>query len=371
MQKINETSNVVCDKHIRENTMKNMKNYNQSQKQVSPAKAVLGILLFLILLFSVRYYLMKTNRLYMPPTLETALFTSDFVAEPETVQEDAPKNPYTDLSVPTYVNKIGEDYFIVDCYHNQVIYNSSLTEPLANWKVLTSDMEQGHTIVSDGTVYLVDDTENNRILIFEKVQDEFVQTQVLNDIGVRPHFLIYDEARSVFYAWSSMTGELYLINRDDATNQMYVSEIKQIKELDQVYVRSVSIIGDEIYFVSGNSKIIAADLKTFRIKKEYPVPDSMAGMIQIVKIQGYYYITVSTDAQGNQDYATILRTKKLSDLEKGKYEDIYSYFVGGGTPYYITSIDGAYYLTEHRVPGHSIWSFKVEKDEITDVKAVY
>lgn len=371
MQKINETSNVVCDKHIRENTMKNMKKYNQSQKQVSPAKAVLGILLFLLLLFSVRYYLMKTNRLYMPPTLETALLTSDFVEEPETVQEDAPKNPYTDLSVPTYVNKIGEDYFIVDCYHNQVIYNSNLTEPLANWKVLTSDMEQGHTIVSDGTVYLVDDTENNRILIFEKVQDEFVQTQVLNDIGVRPHFLIYDEARSAFYAWSSMTGELYLINRDDATNQMYVSEIKQIKELDRVYVSSVSIIGDEIYFVSGNSKIIAADLKTFRIKKEYPVPDSMAGMIQIVKIQGYYYITVSTDAQGNQDYATILRTKKLSDLEKGKYEDSYSHFIGGGTPYYITSIDGTYYLTEHRVPGHSIWSFKVEKDEITDVTAVY
>ena len=84
-----------------------------------------------------------------------------------------------------------------------------------------------------------------------------------------------------------------------------------------------------------------------------------------------FYITISTDADGNQDAATILRTEDLHDLSAGKYEDVYENFVGGGTPYYLTKIDEKYFLTEHRVPGHSVWSFSVKDGEITDVEAVY
>ena len=71
------------------------------------------------------------------------------------------------------------------------------------------------------------------------------------------------------------------------------------------------------------------------------------------------------------DFATLIRVKHLKDLEKGNYEDVYASFLGGGTPYSLTQIDDRYYLTEHRLPGHSIWSFRVENDEITDVEAVY
>ena len=95
-------------------------------------------------------------------------------------------------------------------------------------------------------------------------------------------------------------------------------------------------------------------------------------MVQINKIQDYYYITTSTDLSGNQDCATIIRTKDLDKLAEGDYEDIYStYFVGGGTPYYISEVDGTYFLTEHRLKDHSIWSFKVENNQITDVTDLY
>ena len=53
-----------------------------------------------------------------------------------------------------------------------------------------------------------------------------------------------------------------------------------------------------------------------------------------------------------------------------EYEDVYANFVGGGTPYYITNIEDTYYLTEHRVPGHSVWSFKVSDGQITDVESI-
>ena len=41
----------------------------------------------------------------------------------------------------------------------------------------------------------------------------------------------------------------------------------------------------------------------------------------MIKIEDYYYLTVSTDINGNADYATIIRTTDLAFLEKYEYED--------------------------------------------------
>ena len=280
-------------------------------------------------------------------------------------------NPYPDLSVPTYITKIDGLYFLVDCYHNQIVYNDNLADPLTDWLVMTNEINRGHTIASDGLVYLADDTENHRILVFEKKDGAFAHTQTFSDIGNRPHYIVYDRPTDTFYAWSSMSGEMYLFRHEPEDTRMYLSEIRRIEQLDNVYVRSFTILDDEIYFVSGNSSILRVDLNSFKILESYPVPESMAGMIQLTKIEDYYYITVSTDITGNQDYATILRTRDLSGLMQGDYEDIYETFIGGGTPYYITTFDNAYYLTEHRLPGHSIWRFYVQDNELLDVETIY
>lgn len=94
-------------------------------------------------------------------------------------------------------------------------------------------------------------------------------------------------------------------------------------------------------------------------------------MIQLTFAEGSCYITVSTDVNGSQDAATILRAKDLHDLVDGTYEDIYENFIGGGTPYYISKINNAYYLTEHRLPGHAVWKFDITKDGVANVEAVY
>lgn len=287
------------------------------------------------------------------------------------VQAEVKMNPCSDLCVPTYITKVEDTYFLVDCYHNQVIYNDNLTAPLNEWKIMTDEVNKGHTLASDGIVYLVDDTENNRILIFEKRDGVFVHTQTFTEIGNRPHYIIYDENTDTFYAWSSMSGEMYLFRHNPDDSRMYLTEIRKIEVLDNVYVRSFTILGDDIYFVSGNGSIIRADLHSFEILETYPVPESMSGMIQLTRLQDYFYLTISTDVAGNQDYATIIRTRKLSDLIKGRYEDIYENFIGGGTPYYITFFDDAYYLTEHRLPGHSVWRFQVDDNEIVNVETVY
>lgn len=316
------------------------------------------------------------------PDPATAYIPEDYLAASEPISFDPgqldhiPNNPFPSLSVPTYITKVEDTYFIVDCYHNQVIYHDNLEDPLYEWQIMTQDIAMGHTLASDGTVYLIDDTENNRILIMEKSvngsgQAIFIPTQEFTDIGNRPHYIIYDEYTDTFYAWSSLSGEMFLFRRGKDDSRMYLTQVLSVPSLDGVYVRSFTIVEDRIYFVSGNSSIIEADLYTFEIKKEYPVPDALSGMIQLTPIEGHYYITVSTDVTGNQDYATIIRTQKLEDLADGNYEDIYGSFIGGGTPYYLTKIDDFWYLTEHRIPGHSIWRFKVEEGSVTDVVSLY
>lgn len=281
-------------------------------------------------------------------------------------------NMSTALSVPTQITKIGDYYFIVDCYNDQVIYSESLDLPLNEWYVMTSDISKGHTVASDGEIYLVDDTENHRVLVFEYRNGVFVNTSVFENIGVRPHFIVYNEEDGCFYVWSSMTGEMYVFEHDSSTGEVFISRIMKIDELDGVYVRSFTIEGDRVYLVSGNSEIIEARLSDFKVIKKYPVPPELAGMIQIMPVEGGYYITISTDVHGNQDFATIIFTEKLSDLEQGSYTDIYSYFVGGGTPYYLGCIDGTYYLTEHRLPGHSIWAFDIGEDHMpANVRLIY
>ena len=296
--------------------------------------------------------------------------------------DTAPLNSYSTLDVPTSVTKIDGTYFIVDCYHNQIIYHENLSDPLSQWHVMTSEIKTGHTLAGDGTVYLADDTGNNRVLVFEKKGDLFIHTQTFDQIGNKPHALVYDKTTDTFYCWSSFSGEMYLFRHMPGDSRMYLTEIRKIDRLSNVYVRSFTIVDDVIYFVSGlptdgtaeaSPSILCCRLSDFSIIAEYPVPDSIAGMAYLMPIGHYFYLTVSTDLSGSQDAATILRCSSLKDLASGKDTDLYQdYFVGGGTPYFLGEIDGAFYLTEHRLQNHALWQFHVSADDtLTDVTSVY
>ena len=69
--------------------------------------------------------------------LLTDAFKSDYpIAStvPDVILEGGSiQNPYSFLSVPTQITKIGEDYFLVDCYHDQILTSTSLDAPLEEW----------------------------------------------------------------------------------------------------------------------------------------------------------------------------------------------------------------------------------------------
>ena len=318
-------------------------------------------------------------------------------------------NTRSTLAVPTYVTNIDGLWFIVDSYHNQIIYNERRSQDLAEWKVLTNDVMMPHSIAGDGCVLLVDDTENHRVLVFAKNEEgEYVNSQIFNNIGNRPHHTVYDPADNAFYVWSSMTGEMYVFRRNEGASLVYLSDIRTVSEdtdtasavsleslatpdasvcdavkndgfLTGTYIRSFYIDGDDIYFVSGirengtSTGIVVCDKHSFRVKEVIVVPDKLAGMISLRKDGGYYYMTISTDVHYDQSTATMIRTRDLHSLKSGDYEELYSkYFIGGGTPYNMTKIGDTLYLTENRLPGFNIWSYKLdENDVITDVTHLY
>ncbi|MCM1183335.1 MAG: hypothetical protein NC337_08180 [Roseburia sp.] len=294
------------------------------------------------------------------------------IANPQALNR---KNTQETLNVATYITKVGGTYFIADCYHDQIIYSDTLGAPLTEWRVLTDEVHYAHTIASDGELLVADDTENNRLLVFQRTADGYAHTQTLDNIGLKPHYVQYDAKSRTFLAWSSITGEMYFLKRDGA--YLYIEKVLKLEELYGVYVRSFTLTEEGICFVSGhnNQKIIRTALsesgEAFEIVETYAVPDALAGMVQLTRIQDYYYITVSTDNRENQDFATIVRCKELGGLADGAYEDVYAAFgISGGTPYYITQIDGRYYMAHHRT-AENIIAFDVVDNEICNVETLY
>lgn len=337
------------------------------------------------------------------PSIQEKIALVESVREPALSEEavrslEVQKNPFPNLNVPTDVQYIENTYFIVDCYNNQVIYSDEIEKPLTEWNVMCDIMHEGHTIASNGEVYLIDDTENNRVLVYEKNQDKFLLVQALNHVGERPHYVRYEEKTDAFYVLSSMTGEIYVLKTremnpvykeengnengahigaedentvEKSSTEIYVEDIKRFDELADTYCRSFTILGEKIFLPASNGLILEASFPACEVSATYQAPKEVAGLVQLYVIEDSYYFTVSTDGEGNQDYATLISARDLSQLENGEYEDLYDVLEpergSTGTPYNISAFEGHYYLVEHR-HGHGLFQFDGTDNGIENVK---
>lgn len=293
------------------------------------------------------------------------------------------KNPVNDnwtLCVPTDICYYDGLYFIVDCYNNRIIYSDVFEKDLYEWRVIGNDLNQPHTICSDGNVYLVDDTENNRVMVYKKGIDSdadvcFYVSQIFNEIGNRPHYIYYNEADSTFYAWSSESGEMFLFRYMEEQDLVALVEKRIVPEISGVYIRSFTIRGDSIYFVSNlaDANIYQCNLATFKVEKKYKVSEDLAGMVQITFCEDAIIITVSTDREGNISARNLILCKCLEDLEQGNYVSYYDDFATDGTPYNVTKMAGdVYYVTVHTGTGtEQIISFQVEGGAIVNIQKYF
>ena len=140
-------------------------------------------------------------------------------------------DPSTYVSLQTTV--INGMFFTVDSYHDRIIYNDTgdAALPLLQWKIMADDLNKPHCICSDGVVYLVVDTDNNRVVTYTRLATgEFMELQSFENVGIRPHYCVYDAATSSFYVWSSYTGEMFIYKRSGGSFVLKRTAVRKICE---------------------------------------------------------------------------------------------------------------------------------------------
>ena len=250
-------------------------------------------------------------------------------------------------SQQVYLNGMG---FIVDTYHDRVLYNDSADpgKNLFTWKVMADDLNRPHSICSDGVIYLVTDTDNNRVATYTRLPGgEFIEVQSFENVGIRPHYCVYDAPTSSFYVWSSYTGEMYIYKRTSGGFQVRLSSVKKIGALFGLYTRSFTIDGDRIILCSqGAGGIIVVNKRTFKVTAAYLVPDEIGGVVQVSHIGKHYYLTTSSDRYGNAGMARTVRSSSLAGfMSMATCEDVTASLGGVAglqVPYYITECGGLY-----------------------------
>ncbi|MGG4094727.1 ATP-binding cassette domain-containing protein [Paenibacillus lautus] len=272
------------------------------------------------------------------------------------------------LYTPTTIAKFGKEYFIVDCWHHRVIYNSNLAEPINKWRAFRGDFTNPHSIATDGEVYLVEDTENDSVKVFRRRGTTFIETQVIKQIGRQPNKLVYDPNTKRFYGIAASSQQVFVLK--NINGEVKVEKVIKLEYLENAYVRSISIIDDHMYIVSGPGKIMVANYidLSFDLVRGYKVPFELQGMNDLAKIGSFYYISVYQNGAG--DIAPkLIRAKDLDKLET-EFEDIYDQLGLNSVPYYFSVIEDRIFLTE--IDSYSsIRSFKLIDDNIYDIVVHY
>ncbi len=259
------------------------------------------------------------------------------------------------LYTPTYVTKIDENYFIVDCWQHRVIYSPNIESPISEWEVLDDKTLGGpHSIATDGELLVVDNTGYHKVNVYKKDKTgKFVLHQEIEEVGIRPHRVMYSPESNGFYVLGSGSTDMYFFKNVGGKLQLEYS--KKLDFLEEKYTRSFSIIDGKMYFVSGPNKIVVAAYldESFDVMEEYDVPEELSGMNDIYKINQYFYITSSVPMN-------FVRTDDLSTLKDGVYEDLYTDLGLKGTPYFFNKIGDYFYFTE--ITEHSsILRFTIDK----------
>lgn len=269
------------------------------------------------------------------------------------------------LYSPTQINKFGDLYFINDCWQHRIIYNDNLESPISEWQTMTDNIKGGHTLSSDGDIYICDDTDNNALRVYVKNDNGFELVQTINELCYRPHCTCYDEVTELFYVLGAY-GELFVFRNE---NNILVQE-RHITFDGQIsgYTRTFSVIDGYMYIV-GNSIYVVDYKNGFGVIGAYAIPQELQGTVGLCKIQDYYYLTIYTDINYKKAPA-LIRTTDLSLIAQENYENIYDDFGITGTPYMITEIDGRYYITEVD-QNNGIISFDVVDNEVMNVGKLY
>lgn len=291
-----------------------------------------------------------------------------FAAEPAEAAPDAWK---ARLYAPTFFTKIGELYFIVDCWHNRVLYTEAkcgrMDWDLSTWKAMDGALAGPHSIASDGELYVVDNTGRGSLRIYQRTEDGFEAAQEIGPLGERMHRVLYDPKTESFYALGARSQEISKLVRDG--DGLRVEYTKKLPFLEGRYSRSMTIIDGTMYFVSNGPGAFITQVRyaddSYEVLRQWQMPEQMQGMNDVFRSSdGWFYVTYSSEKPGG------MRARSLGEIAEGGGEDLKKALGLDENPYYLTEIDGRIYVPEISIDGcNGIHSFRHGEDgEIVDVR---
>jgi len=270
------------------------------------------------------------------------------------------------LYTPTFIQKIDDLYFIVDCWHHRIIYSDTVERPIGSWNTLDENIGGPHSIAGNGDFLIADNTGYNSIKVFKRDRKAggYYFHQEIFGIGSRPHRTEYCPQTEMFYVLGSQSTDLYCFKIDEVSDKIILHSVKNLDFLNNTYTRSFRIIDDKMYFVSGNNKIVVTTYQDeqFTVISEYPVPNELASMNDIYKKDDWFFITVTPQK--------LVRVQNLKQLENSEYIDMYENYDFKGTPYYFSEFDEYTYLPEISQYS-SITRFKIKDGEFFDFERLH
>lgn len=257
----------------------------------------------------------------------------------------------TRLNAPTSFQRIGDEYFLVDCWHDRIIYTRDYTKPVAEWLVMDDTNPEGpHSVATDGYMYVVDDTENERVLTYKRsATGGFTYigaVTVANVNDERPHRVQYDAGTNAFYVINGgttgdgFTREMVKLTRSGDT--LSVADTSTLGFLSGGYSRGFRIIGGKMYIVAETAKVYEVSFNstpTYTLDATYDLPTGWESPNDVyLDSAGEWWVTAT--------YNKILKGASLSAIDAGTFTDMYATLGLGGTPYCLHECDGALFIPE-------------------------
>ncbi|MDO4681246.1 MAG: hypothetical protein Q4B17_00455 [Lautropia sp.] len=244
---------------------------------------------------------------------------------------------YDRLYSPTQITRLNGVYFIVDCWHHRILYSQDVRLPLARWRLLDDDLAGPHSIDTDGKLYVAEDTGRHRLKVYRaRPRGGFELIQIVGQVGVRPHRVLYDPPHQQFLIMGSEDQSLHALVRGPQGLRPAFS--LHIPELNGEYCRSITLHGDLLYFVAVTHLVIyRRDGHRFRFTGQ---------RLPIRALQGFQHGHGSNDLFFLDQRRGILTAtpnraflfNHLMQLVDGTAQDISHHF--RGTPYYLSVFDG-------------------------------
>ncbi len=290
-------------------------------------------------------------------------------------EEEEVQSWESELYSPTLLTRLGETYFLVDCWHNRILYNDEIDGDLLNWEVLDGELAGPHSIDTDGHFYVVDDTGHQQVRVYIRDGDGFALLQRIGDVGHRPHRVHYDEETESFYVIGSRSQTISRLVVADGGDILELKYTKDLPFLEERYTRSMSIIDGKMYFISGPGRIHKTRHRddSYEVVETWTVPSGKHQMNDLFKIDGTYFLT-NTFNWADDDIEprnTIVQCDDLADLAEGDCIDRRDQLEIKGAPYYLSEIDGRIYVPQ-AFQYSGIVSFRLDEEgELYDIRTEY